>query len=95
MSDRSKVRGQTKSDPLALQVGGGHFTNNPVPEKDFVTETATGGIKTTGCNGLPESSEDTQTCQMNVSGESRLETTDRKMAARSRSTRLQTTAMGK
>lgn len=30
----SKGRGQTKSDPLALQVGGGgHWTNDPVPLK--------------------------------------------------------------
>ena len=57
-------------------MGVGHWTNNPVPEKDFVTETATEGIETTGCNGLSESLEDTQ---MNVSGEKRLETADRKM----------------
>ena len=41
-----------------------------------VTETATEEINTTGCDGLPELSQDTH---INVSGESRRETNDRKM----------------
>ena len=42
----------------------------------YVTETATKENNTTGCDGLPEALQDTH---MNVSGESRKETNDRKM----------------
>ena len=50
----------------------------------YVMETATEEIDTTGCNGLPESSQDTY---MNVSGESRKETNDRKMEVLSAKTK--------
>ena len=49
-----------------------------------VTETATEEINTTGCDGLPESSQDTR---MNVSGESHKETNDRKMEVLSTKTK--------
>ena len=50
----------------------------------YVTETATKEIDTTGCDGLPESSQDTH---MNVSGESRKETNDRKVEVLSAKTK--------
>ena len=34
MPDRSKAGGQTENDPMAIQVGVGHWTNNPVLEKE-------------------------------------------------------------
>ena len=49
-----------------------------------VTEMATEEINTTGCDGLPESSQDT--C-MNNSGESQKKTTDRKMEVLSAKTK--------
>ena len=50
----------------------------------YVTETATEEIDTTGCDGLPESSQDTH---MNVSGESRKENNVRKMEVLSAKTK--------
>lgn len=57
-------------------MGVGHRANTLPRRKNFVTETATKETNTNVCNGLPESSEDTQ---MIVSSESRKETPDRKM----------------
>ena len=52
-------------------MGVGHRANSTIPQNTHVTETATKEVKTTGCDGLPESSQDTRT---NDSGESRKET---------------------
>ena len=65
-------------------MGVGHRASIPIPENIHVTETATEEINTTGCDGLPESSQDTR---MNVSGESHKETNDRKMEVSSTKTK--------
>ena len=57
-------------------MGVGHRANSPIPEKKNIMEMATEEINTTGCDGLPESLQDTH---VNASGESREEINDRKM----------------
>jgi len=77
MPDRSKDRGLTKSDPLALQVGGLAQGQQPCPVKEhYVTETVAEDTTTTVCRGLSESP---QMTRMNGSGEIRIEATDRIM----------------
>ena len=73
----SRRRKTPISNKLVPQVGGWTKGSQFHSRKNtHVTETATEEINTTGCDGLPESSQDT--CMKN-SDESQKETTDRKM----------------
>ena len=75
MPDRSKGRGLTKSDPLALQVGGLAQGQHPCPVK----KTLCYGNSSRGYNHNCGLSESTQMTRMNGSGEIRKEATDRIM----------------
>ena len=66
-------------------MGVGHRANNPILEKHPCYRNSNREINTTGCDGLPELSQDTP---INDSGESHKETTDRKTEVLSTKTKI-------